>query len=203
MSCIKDCASSFPLFAASEISDLARPASYSVPCPSAQHLASMSMDSVSPVATQSSRSATAFGWFCGTPFPSISRFASSFFASMSPCDTRTLCLFARGAFTFFLRVICVLFECLLFFVVLLREKEKKRGEVKEKRRKGRKELFFVLCVWAFGMAAFLFLLSPKTLFLSFSSLSSLCVLPIPSCQQHHSHTDWTGRHGHKEPLPFL
>ena len=33
------------------------------------------------------------------------------------------------------------------------------------------------------MAAFLFLLSPKTLFLSFSSLSSLSVLPIHSCQQ--------------------
>ena len=45
---------------------------------------------------------------------------------------------------------------------------------------------------------------PFFLFLVFS----LCVIPIHSCQQHHSHTDWTGWHGHKvsqhiEPLPFF
>ena len=56
------------------------------------------------------------------------------------------------------------------------EKKRKKGEVKEKRRKGRKELFLLfLCVWAFGVAAFLFLLSPKSLFLSFlPCLLSLC-----------------------------
>ena len=66
----------------------------------------------------------------------------------------------------------------------------------------------MICV--FGLLEwllFFFSFSPKTLFLSFSSLSSLSVLPIHPCQQHHSHIDWTGGHGNKvsqhiEPLPF-
>ena len=89
MSFIKHSASSFPLFAASEISDSARSAFCSIPRPNAQHLASMSMESVSPRATQSSRSVTAFGWFCGTPFPSISFLACSLFSSTCFCAAET------------------------------------------------------------------------------------------------------------------
>ena len=89
MSLIKPCASSFPLFAASEISDSARSAFCSIPRPNAQHLAIMSIASVSPRATQSSRSVTAFGWFCGTPFPSISFLACSLFSSTCFCVAET------------------------------------------------------------------------------------------------------------------
>ena len=133
MSLIKHSASGFLFFPALEISDSARSASCFIPCPSAQHLASMSMASASPRVTQSSRSATAFGWFCGTPFPSISRIASSLFASMSPCVTRTSSSSTLCAFMSFFSVISVLFErVLLFFEARKREK---KGEVKEKRRK--------------------------------------------------------------------
>ena len=206
---LKLCASSFPLLAASQISDSARSAHCPIPCPNAQHLASMSMVSASPSATQSSRSATAFGWFCGTPFPSISRIASSLFASMSPCATRASSSSTLCAFTSFLSVIWVLFEWLLSALLfLLRKKRKKRGEVKEKRRKGRKELFFCFVCLGFWSGCFSFSpFSQNTLPFFLFLVFSLCVLPIPSCLQHHSHPDWTGGHGHEvsqhiEPLPF-
>ena len=72
---------------------------------------------------------------------------------------------------------------------LKREKEKKkRGEVKEKRRKGRKELFFDLCVWAFGVAAFLFLLSPNHS--SFLSLPCLLSVFFPSLLVNNTTHTW-------------
>ena len=68
-------------------------------------------------------------------------------------------------------------------------------------------MFLLICVfglleWLLFFFSFLSNTLPFFLFLVFS----LCVLPIPSCQQH-SHTNWTGWHGHKvsqhiEPLPF-
>ena len=172
MSSIKRIAPLFPLFAASEISDSARSASCSIPCANAQHLASVSMASASPRATQSSRSATAFGWFCGTPFPSISRIASSLFASMSPCPTRTSSSSTLCAFTSFLSVICVLF---LVFCCFWREKKRKKGE-KSKRKEEKGEKSFFICV--FGLLEWLLFffsfLPNHSSFLSLPSLLSLC-----------------------------
>ena len=205
---LKLCASWFLLFAASQISDSARSAHCPIPCPNAQHLASMSMVSASPSATQSSRSATAFGWFCGTPFPSISRIASSLFASMSPCPTRASSSSTLCAFTSFLSVIWVLFWVflvLLFFEARKREREKKEKS-KRKEEKGEKSCFFDLSVWAFGVAAFLFLLSP--IHSSFLSLPCLLSLSFPSLFVNNTtYTDWKGGQRHKasqhiEPLPF-
>ena len=134
------------------------------------------MASASPTATQSSRSATTFCSFLWNPFPRISLLASSLFASMSPCSTSVLNLFALGAFTSCSSIVCVFLSALgvlLFFVA--RKREKKKGEKsKRKEEKGEKSCFFDLCVWAFGVAAFLFLLSPKhSSFLSLPCLLSL------------------------------
>lgn len=80
-------ASLFPLFAASEINDFARSTFCFIPRPSAQHSASIIMASASPRVTHSSRSETAFSLFFSISFPSIILFASSLFASISPCGT--------------------------------------------------------------------------------------------------------------------
>ena len=185
---IKHTASWFPLFAASQISDSARSALCSIPRPNAQQLASMTIASASPRATQSSRSATAFGWFCGTPFPSISRSASSLFASMSPCVTRTFSSSTLCAFTSFLSVISVLSRAL----ILEREKEKKGEKSKRKEEKGEKSCFLFCVFGLLEWLLFFFSFLPNTLPFFLFLLFSLCVLPIHSCQQHHTHTGQEG-----------
>ena len=105
---IRNNASSFPFSSASEISAFARSVLCSIPSPFAQHLASMSMASVSPRATHSSRSATAFASFwCSS---STSLLASSLFASISPYASLFSSSSTLSAFTSFLSVICVLFS---------------------------------------------------------------------------------------------
>ena len=128
----------------------------------------------------------------------------------SSCHKNPLSLCIWCFYVFLVRHLCGFWVLWLFWVFCCFWSEKKRKKRRSQREKKKREkrVVFVFCV--FGLLEwllFFFSFLPKTLFLSFSSLSSLCVLPFPSCQQHHSHTDWTWGHEHKvsqhiEPLPF-
>ena len=148
-----DCASLFLFIAASEISSFARSTSSSIPHPTAQHFASITIASGSPRVTHSSRSATAFAFFSSC-FSSRSIFASSLFDFTciwltGPSESSTHCVLAL-----FFGGICVDWKVLR---VIWSFRETKKGEINQKKMW---ISFYCFSQELFCCFLFLFLITP-------------------------------------------